>query len=116
MSESLSPRRTYLAKRKSADDVASRIAAFIGKSMASLANRKDALQRELADVERQIATVRKSVVAQVSKGEIPFPKRGVKKAAKAAKRVMSPEARAKMAAAAKRRWAAAKKAGKTTLG
>lgn len=31
------------------------------------------------------------------------------------KRTMSPEARAKIAAAAKRRWAAARKAGKTTL-
>ena len=50
--------------------------------------------------------------------EIPFPKRkGPKaKAAKAAKRVMSLEARAKMAASAKRRWAAAKKAGGKTLG
>lgn len=105
-----------MAKRKASHDVASRIAAFIGKSMATLANRKDALQRELADVERQIEGVRKSVVTQFSKGEIPFPKRRAKRAAKAAKRVMSPEARAKMAAAAKRRWAAAKKAGKTSLG
>lgn len=31
------------------------------------------------------------------------------------KRVMSPAAKAKIAAAARRRWAAAKKAGKTTL-
>jgi hypothetical protein len=31
------------------------------------------------------------------------------------KRVMSPEARAKIAAAARRRWASAKKAGKTNL-
>ena len=32
------------------------------------------------------------------------------------KRVMSPEARAKIGAAARRRWAAAKKAGKSRLG
>lgn len=105
-----------MAKRKPGNSVADGIAAYIGKALGGLASRKDALQRELADVERQISGVRDSVMRQFD--EVPLPRRkGARKAAgRAAKRVMSPEARAKMAAAAKRRWAAAKKAGRKTLG
>lgn len=107
-------------KARPGSDVASQIAAFIGKSIGSLSARKDALQRELADVDRQLAGVRDSVMASFGGGaEVrrrPGRKAGVVKAAKASKRVMSPEARAKMAESAKRRWAAAKKAGKKTLG
>lgn len=105
-----------MAKAKKTDDVAASIAAFIGKSMGTLAARKDALQKELAAVERQIASVRDGVMRSLGAREIPFPKRKLKAANKAGKRVMSPEARARMAAAAKKRWAAAKKAGKNSLG
>lgn len=105
-----------MAKARKTDDVAASIAAFIGKSMGTLAARKDALHKELAAVERQIAAVRDGVIRSLGAREIPFPKRKAKAAKKAVKRVMSPEARARMATAAKRRWAAAKKAGKNSLG
>lgn len=105
-------------KSKSADGVAESIAAFIGTSMGGLAGRKDALQKELADVERQIAGVRDSVMRQF--GGVAAVKRAVRKvvkgATKSARKAVSPATRAKMAAAAKQRWAKAKKAGKTTLG
>lgn len=105
-----------MAKARKTDDVAASIAAFIGKSMGTLAGRRDALQKELAAVDRQIASVRDGVMRSLGAREIPFPKRKAKVAKKAVKRFMSPEARSRMAAAAKRRWAAAKKAGKNSLG
>lgn len=105
-----------MANAKKTSDVAASIAAFIGKSMGTLAARKDALQKELAAVDRQIASVRDGVMRSLGARELPLPNRKLKAAKKAAKRVMSPEARARMAAAAKRRWAAAKKAGKNRLG
>jgi hypothetical protein len=105
-----------LAKGKSGRDVASRIAQFIGKSLAGLANRRDALQRELADVERQMAGVRDAVMRRLEAGQKPVGKIKAKVVRRSARRSLSPETRAKMAAAAKRRWAAAKKAGKKALG
>ncbi len=89
------------------------LAALVGRELGKLAARKDALGRQLASVEREIAAVRDQVSKAVGGGDSVG--NGRKRAVKAAKRVMSPEARAKMAAAAKRRWAAAKKAGKNAL-
>lgn len=89
------------------------LAALVGRELGKLAARKDALGRQLASVEREIAAVRDQVSKAVGGGGSVG--NGRKRAVKAAKRVMSPEARAKMAAAAKRRWAAAKKAGKNAL-
>lgn len=89
------------------------LAALVGRELGKLAARKDALGRQLASVEREIAAVRDQVSKAVGGGGSVGS--GRKRAVKAAKRVMSPEARAKMAAAAKRRWAAAKKAGKNAL-
>lgn len=89
------------------------LAALVGRELGKLAARKDALGRQLASVEREIAAVRDQVSKTVGGGGSVG--NGRKRAVKAAKRVMSPEARAKMAAAAKRRWAAAKKAGKNAL-
>lgn len=90
------------------------LAALIGRELGKLAARKDALAKQLATVEREIAQVRDHVSKALGGGTRPA--RVAKVGRKVAKRVMSPEARAKMAAAAKRRWAAAKKAGKTSLG
>ena len=113
-----------MAKSKSdgSDGVADQIAEFIGKTMGDLVNRKESLQRELSEVEGQIAGVRDAVVRQLGptvRAGRKAGKRAIKrgrKAVKTARRALSPETRAKMAAAAKKRWAAAKKAGKTALG
>lgn len=93
------------------------IAAMVGRELGKLAARKDALARQLAAVEQEIAAVRESVTKALSTREIPFPKANAKaKLRRAGRRALSAETRAKMAAAAKRRWAAAKKAGKNALG
>jgi hypothetical protein len=104
-----------VAKRKSGSDIAARIGAFIGKSIGTLERRKQELTKELADVDRQIAAVRDGVIRRLGGAAAPA-RRAEAKAAKAVRRALSPETRAKMRAAAKRRWAAAKKAGKTRLG
>lgn len=90
------------------------LAALIGRELGKLAARKDALTQQLAAVEREISAVRDQVTKAVGGGDSVG--NGRRRAVKTTKRVMSPEARAKMAAAAKRRWAAAKKAGKNALG
>ena len=113
-----------MAKKKSSDDVAVQVAEFIGKAIGGLVNRKEALQRELATVERQIASLRDGVMRQfgavttlVKKGKAKVAPAKAAKATKpkSSKRVLTPETRAKMAEAAKRRWAKAKKAGKNSL-
>lgn len=91
------------------------IAAMVGRELGKLAARKDALARQLAAVEQEIAAVRESVTKALNTREIPFPKSKAK-ARRAGRRTLSAETRAKMAAAAKRRWAAAKKVGKNALG
>lgn len=96
------------------------LAAMVGRELGKLAARKDALSRQLASVEREMAAIRESVARALDGGGLvgngrKAAKSAARKARKVAKRVMSPEARAKMAAAAKRRWAAAKKAGKHSL-
>lgn len=94
------------------------IAALVGRELGKLAARKDALARQLATVEREMASVRDSVTRALGGGGgiVSTGRKAAKSATKKVKRVMSPEARAKMAESAKRRWAAAKKAGKKTLG
>lgn len=96
-------------------EVADRVADFIGKSLGELMNRKDALQTELARVDAEMLSVRDSVMRQFGDA-IPQARRAARKAARKAKRAFSPETRAKMADAAKRRWARAKRAGKNSLG
>ena len=97
--------------------VADRVADFIGKSLAGLANRKDKLQRELAEVDGQIGAVRQKVLEALPEASAAAGA-AAGKAARAAKRARrySEATRAKMAAAARRRWAKAKKAGKNSLG
>jgi hypothetical protein len=96
-------------------EVADRVADFIGKSLGELMNRKDALQTELARVDAEMLSVRDSVMRQFGDA-IPQARKVARKAARQAKRAFSPETRAKMADAAKRRWAKAKRAGKNSLG
>lgn len=108
-------------KRKGTTNVADSIAEFIGRSMGDLLNRKEALQRQLAEVEGQIVDVGHRVNRQLGQLTTPARKRrgrrtGVKgvadqavRQAKKATRVISPETRKKMADAAKKRWAAVKR-------
>src|SRR5688500_930211 len=104
-----------MARRKtSGNAVADRIAQFIGKSMGTLLSRRAALQRQLAEVEGQMADVRERVVGQFTHGPKTARKASgkVKRAAGAARREISPATRAKMAEAAKLRWSGVKKAAK----
>lgn len=94
---------------KSDNHVADQVAEFIGRTMAELLNKKDALSKQLTDVEDQIADVRKRVVRQFG-DYLPAdkrPGRGRKAAAKkkGGSRQVSPATRQKMADAARKRWA-----------
>jgi hypothetical protein len=99
--------------RKSAASVAEKVAMFIGRSMAELVNRKDALVNQLAEVDAQIAAVQKRVTAQFGQfAGTPRRRRraAARKASGSSRRVISKETREKMAAAARRRWAATRAA------
>jgi hypothetical protein len=103
-----------MRKKRVSNSVADEIATFIGKSMGELLNRKESLQGQLADVERQIAGVKARVLKQFgtparAKRKA---KRALKRAGKAARRQLSPATRRKMALAAKRRWAKVRQAAK----
>lgn len=96
--------------------VADQVAAFIGRTMGELLNRKDALAKQMADVDSQIAEVRKRVTKQFG-AYLPAAtrrqrvKKAVAKKSRAAKRAVreiSDETRAKMAEAARKRWARAR--------
>jgi GTP1/Obg family GTP-binding protein len=90
--------------------VADQVAQFIGRTLGELLNRKDALGKQMADVDRQIAEVRHRVVRQF--GEYLPAAATRKRARKAARRttgrlarLVSTETRQKMAEAARKRWA-----------
>ena len=69
-----------MSKKTAGDSsVADQIAVFIGKSMGELMNRKSALQDQLADVEKQIEGVRKSVMKQFGGTVTLLPDEWVKK-------------------------------------
>ena len=96
-----------------AGTVADQVAEFIGRTMGELLNRKDALARQMADVDSQIAEVGKRVTKQFG-AYLPTTsrRRTVEKtvakktrAARRAIREISEETREKMAAAARKRWA-----------
>ena len=53
-----------MSKKRASDSVADQIASFIGKSMGELVNKKESLQAQLADVEKQIDGVRRKVLKQ----------------------------------------------------
>jgi hypothetical protein len=103
-------------KASDAGTLADQVAQFIGRTMGKLLNRKDALARQMADVDSQIAEVRKRVTKQFG-AYLPATtrrarvKKAVAKKTRAAKRAVrqiSEETRAKMAEAARQRWAKAR--------
>jgi len=96
----------------SSGTVADQVAEYIGRSMGELLNKKDALAKQMADVDAQIADIRSRVMKQFG-GYLPgtTTKRGkpsraarVRSAGKSLRKVSS-ETRAKMAEAARKRWA-----------
>jgi hypothetical protein len=102
--------------KKQASTIADQVAEFIGRTMGELLNRKDALAKQMAEVDSQIADVRKRVTKQVG-SYLPATtrrarvKRAVVKKTRTAKRAvreLSAETRAKMAEAARKRWARAR--------
>lgn len=107
-----------MSKKRASDSVADQIASFIGKSMGELVNRKDSLQAQLADVEKQIDGVRRKVLKQFGGADTiaKQAKSTLKRAGKSVRRELSPETRRKMAIAAKKRWARARKAAKDVTG
>jgi hypothetical protein len=107
-----------MSKKTASDTVADQIASFIGKSMGELVNKKESLQAQLADVEKQIDGVRKKVLKQFGGAEKAGRKAtsALKRASKSVRRELSPETRRKMAVAAKKRWARARKAAKDVTG
>lgn len=97
-------------KTNNGGHVADQVAEFIGRTMGELLNKKDALSKQLVEVDRQIADVRTRVVRQFG-DYLPAksrPARG-RKAARSggggASRQVSPATRQKMAEAARKRWA-----------
>ena len=89
--------------------VADQVAAFIGRTMGELLNRKDTLTKQMADVDQQIADIRQRVVRQFG-SYLPAAARTGRPAARkrrsaASARAVSSETRRKMAEAARRRWA-----------
>jgi hypothetical protein len=115
-----------LAKKKTAatdPSVADKIAEFIGASLAGLLNEKDQLTKRLAQIEKEIVGVTGKVSKQLGRyvpTSLPGftssegPKRGPgrPKGAARKRKPMSAETKAKMATAAKKRWAAKAKADK----
>lgn len=107
-----------MSKKTASDNVADQIASFIGKSMGELVNKKESLQQQLADVEKQIDGVRKKVLKQFGGAAKATrkAKSALKRAGKSVRRELSPSTRRKMAVAAKKRWARARKAAKDVTG
>lgn len=100
-------------KDEAVDTLADQVAEFIGRTMGELLNRKDALAKQTAEVDTQIAEVGKRVSKQFG-AYLPATtrrarvKKAVAKKARVAKRAVreiSEETRAKMAEAARKRWA-----------
>ena len=105
--------KTPVKAQSSSGTVADQVAAFIGRSMGELLNRKDSLSKQMAEVDRQIAEIRRRVVEQFG-AYLPATTRSARarravtrKVRAATKRVrkVSTETRAKMADAARKRWA-----------
>jgi len=101
--------KTPSKAKKNGSRVADQVAAFIGRTMGELLNRKDALTKQMTDVDRQIAEVRRRVVRQFG-DYLPGqnrPSRARKAKARSADtaRAVSAETRQKMAEAARKRWA-----------
>ena len=94
--------------RNSASKVADQVAQFIGRTLGELLNRKDALGKQMADVDRQIAEVRHRVVRQFGEYLPASTRKRARKAVRKAGRLaraVTAETRQKMAEAARKRWA-----------
>lgn len=103
--------------KSTGNDAADRVADIIGRALGELANRKDALQKELTVVERQISAVRDKVLAALPEaGEAAGRTAGRASKAVGKARTLSAATRRKMADAARRRWAKAKKDGERGKG
>ena len=105
--------KTPVKNQGSNGTVADQVAEFIGRTMGELLNKKDTLNKQMAEVDSQIADIRKRVVSQFG-ALVPTARRGRRAMKGAAKRVraaaagareVSEETRTKMAEAARRRWA-----------
>ena len=100
------------SKTNNGGHVADQVAEFIGRTMGELLNKKDALSKQLVDVDRQIADVRKRVVRQFG-DYLPGKSRSTRgrkstrssSAGGGSSRQVSPATRQKMAEAARKRWA-----------
>lgn len=101
--------KTTVKEQGSSGTVADQVAEFIGRSMGELLNRKDALTKQMADVDQQIAEIRSRVVRQFGDYLPPTTRRAKVKRAVRRKvesvRKVSTETRQKMAEAARKRWA-----------
>jgi hypothetical protein len=99
--------------QSSSGTVADQVAEFIGRTMGELLNKKETLNKQMADVDSQIADIRQRVVSQFgglvppAKSRKTQRKTGAKRArgATTGVREVSEETRTKMADAARRRWA-----------
>lgn len=113
-----------MAKRQKTEaeaTLADQVAEFMGKSLGDLMNRRDALLREVASIDSQVAAVSKRVTKQLGKW-IPYsaPTEGpAQKAAKAgktgskrARRKFTAEQRAEVAERMKKYWAKRRKEAK----
>jgi hypothetical protein len=111
-----------MAKRGRSKTRLNAAAESVGAGLGRLAMRYDAFVKQRDELahelrgyvqyaEKLLGTLGHTAAAKVSRTE-----RQAATAAKQVKRQFSPAARAKLRAAAKARWAAAKKAGKTKLG
>jgi hypothetical protein len=99
--------------------IADQIATFVGKSLGDLINRKQALQKQLSEIDAQISGVRDLVSKQLGRyasvgGAATRRRRGRplgggKRKSGKTTRVISAETRAKMAASARKRWSKARK-------
>lgn len=105
--------KTPAKTQGSSGTVADQVAEFIGRSMGELLNKKDQLSKQMVDVDQQIAEIRSRVVKQFGDYLPPTTRRAkvrravdrkVKAAGKTIRKVSS-ETRAKMAEAARKRWA-----------
>ena len=103
-----------MAKRSSGKRIADGISSYIDKAVGKLTSRRDALRKELAQVEKELESVRDTVIAGLKSS--PRGRRSTASRVGRAARQLSAATRKKMADAAKRRWAAAKKAGLNRLG
>jgi hypothetical protein len=102
--------KTPITGRAKGSRVADQVAKFIGRSMGELLNRKDALRKQLAEVDRQIAEVRQRVVRQFgeylpARNRARGRKAPAGKLGRAVSRIVSADTRRKMADAARKRWA-----------